>query len=198
MVGPTDNVARRAAEMFHAGEARPLSAAVDAAQAELGGGAVPSMATVRRHLEALRQASIGFDQWARDRARRLTAIDELLQTLAYVEPNAVCYVSGRAAEGLVDDTGPAKVRVVGDVPAPIVLDELEAQGFPPFEVSSQRSALGSVPVAHVEDRWLSVDLLFLPNHALAHEARSVVDGRPIAMVDEVGFQELLESLTAEG
>ena len=191
MVGPTDKVAKVAAELFHGGDAATLRHAVDIARVRCGGGVAPAMATVRRHLEVLRQSSVGVGAWAMSRLDRLEAIWELLQTLAFLEPDSQCYVVGRAAEGFVDDTGPAHLRLVGGRPPALVVDGLETQGFPPCEVSSVSTQLGSVAVAHLDDGVLQVDLMLLPDRPAAHAALNVVDDRPVALVDEVGLAQLI-------
>ena len=197
MVGPTDKVAQVAAAVFHAGDAASLAEAVEWARVELGGGSAPSLATVRRHLETLRQESIGLEQWRAERIERLAAIEELLQTLAYIEPDSVCYVVGRAAEGYVDATGPAHLRVVGSRVAALVADDLEQQGFPPCEVSSLATCMGSIGVIHLNDGPLRVALAILPEKQKSHQPRSVVDGRSVALVDEVGFRQLLEAMSVD-
>lgn len=198
MVGPTDNMAQMAAAVFHAGGVASLAEAIELARVEMGGGAAPSLAIVRRHLESIRQASLGLGRWRARRIARLCAIEELLQTLEYIEPDSVCYVVGRAAEGHVDDTGPAYLRVVGGRAAPIIVDDLEQQGFPPCDVSSLSTRMGSVAVIHLSDGPLHVAMLILPEKQHSHQPASVVDGRPVALVDEVGFQRLLDAMKADG
>lgn len=197
MVGPTDKVAQLAAAVFHAGEAASIAEAVEWALIELGAAAAPSFVTVRRHLESLRQESLGLGQWRAERIERLAAIEELLQTLEYIEPDSVCYVAGRAAEGYVDDTGPAHIRVVGGQAAAIIADDLEQQGFPPCTVSSLATGMGSIAVIHLNDGPLHVAMSILPEKQESHQPRSVVDGRPIALVDEVGFRQLLDAMSTD-
>ncbi|MDP6312598.1 MAG: hypothetical protein QF781_10660, partial [Phycisphaerales bacterium] len=96
-----------------------------------GSGAIPSMATVQKHLEAVRQSTAGMGAWDAVRLQQLDVIAELLQTLTFIEPEAACYVTGRAAEGFVDDTAPAHLRLVGGRGPALVADDLETQGFPP-------------------------------------------------------------------
>ncbi|HCA39867.1 MAG TPA: hypothetical protein DEO92_09355 [Phycisphaerales bacterium] len=192
MTGPTDKVAKLAAAIFHRADMTSLRRAIEEARVACGGGPLPSMATVRRHLEALRQSSIGMDEWVASRLGRLEAIDELLQTVAFIGPDSVCYVVGRAAEGHVDDTGPAHLRLVGSRESAMVIDDLESQGFSPCEVSSVTTRLGSVAVVHLDDGDLRVDLMLLPDVPAAHAAINLVNGRPVALEDEVGFAKLIQ------
>jgi len=192
MVGPTDKVAKVAAALFHAGDAASLRVAIEIARMRSGGGDGPSMSNVRRHLEALEQSTSGEVSWALARLKRLDAVVELVRTLAFLEPNGVCYVVGRAAEGFVDDTAPAHVRLVGGHAAAVVVDALESHGFPPCEVSSLSTRLGSVAVAHLDAGAAQVDLMMLASTPVAHAAVNVVDGRPVALVDEAGFAKLID------
>ncbi|MDP7071178.1 MAG: hypothetical protein QF561_07500 [Phycisphaerales bacterium] len=194
MVGPADKVARAAAQRFLAGEAVSIRDAVDQARAESGETVSPSVATVRRHLEGLRQASMGMEAWRAQRLSRLDALEELLQTIAYLAPECTCYVTGRAAEGHVDDTGAAIIRVVGADSGPQLMDDLEAHDVPPFDVENRATRIGSIAVAHVNDEALHADLLLLPDRPEAHAAASLVDGRAVAIVDEVAFARLVEDI----
>jgi len=194
MVGPADKVARVAAQRFLAGEAATIRDAIEQARTESGETVSPSVVTVRRHLEGLRQASLGMEAWHSQRLLRLDAIEELLQTIAYLAPECTCYVTGRAAEGHVDDTGAAIIRVVGAASPPQLMDDLESHGVPPFDVANRATHIGSIAVAHVDDDPLHADLLLLPDRAESHAAASLVDGRAVALVDEVGFARLIEEL----
>jgi len=194
MVGPADKVARVAAQRFLAGEAATIRDAIEQARTESGETVSPSVVTVRRHLEGLRQASLGMEAWHSQRLLRLDAIEELLQTIAYLAPECTCYVTGRAAEGHVDDTGAAIIRVVGAASPPQLMDDLESHGVPPFDVANRATQIGSIAVAHVDDDPLHADLLLLPDRAESHAAASLVDGRAVALVDEVGFARLFEEL----
>jgi len=194
MVGPADKVARVAAQRFLAGEAATIRDAIEQARTESGETVSPSVVTVRRHLEGLRQASLGMEAWHSQRLLRLDAIEELLQTIAYLAPECTCYVTGRAAEGHVDDTGAAIIRVVGAASPPQLMDDLESHGVPPFDVANRATQIGSIAVAHVDDDPLHADLLLLPDRAESHAAASLVDGRAVALVDEVGFARLVEEL----
>ncbi len=194
MVGPADKVARVAAQRFLAGEAATIRDAIEQARTESGETVSPSVVTVRRHLEGLRQASLGMEAWHSQRLLRLDAIEELLQTIAYLAPECTCYVTGRAAEGHVDDTGAAIIRVVGAASPPQLMDDLESHGVPPFDVANRATQIGSIAVAHVDDDPLHADLLLLPDRAESHAAASLVDGRAVALVDEVGFARLIEEL----
>ena len=194
MVGPADKVARVAAQRFLAGEAATIRDAIEQARTESGETVSPSVVTVRRHLEGLRQASLGMEAWHSQRLLRLDAIEELLQTIAYLAPECTCYVTGRAAEGHVDDTGAAIIRVVGAASPPQLMDALESHGVPPFDVANRATQIGSIAVAHVDDDPLHADLLLLPDRAESHAAASLVDGRAVALVDEVGFARLIEEL----
>jgi len=194
MVGPADKVARVAAQRFLAGEAATIRDAIEQARTESGETVSPSVVTVRRHLDGLRQASLGMEAWHSQRLLRLDAIEELLQTIAYLAPECTCYVTGRAAEGHVDDTGAAIIRVVGAASPPQLMDDLESHGVPPFDVANRATQIGSIAVAHVDDDPLHADLLLLPDRAESHAAASLVDGRAVALVDEVGFARLIEEL----
>ncbi len=194
MVGPADKVARVAAQRFLAGEAATIRDAIEQARTESGETVSPSMATVRRHLEGLRQVSLGMDAWYQQRLSRLDAIDELLQTVAYLASECTCYVTGRAAEGHVDDTGAAIIRIVGADSPPQLMDDLETHGVPPFDVANRATRIGSIAVAHVDDEALHADLLMLPDRPESHIAASLVDGRAVAMVDEVGFARLVQDI----
>jgi len=173
------------------GEARGMTEAIELARAETGESAAPSIATVRRHLEALRQASLGLSQWAAARLNRLEALEELLQTIAYVAPECTIYVTGRAAEGHVDDTGPANVRVVGASAPPLLMDDLEAHGVPAMGVTNTQTPYGGMACAEVDGPQQRCRLLFLPDQPWAHDASSVADGRPIAKLDLEGFARLI-------
>ena len=196
MSKPTDLVAKVAAERFHTRAAATLHEAIAQACSEAGAHVLPSLRAVRRHLEAIEQADVGVQAWQEARMRRLEAIDELLQTIAYVAAECTCYVTGRAGQGHVDDTGPAIVRVVGAASAPQVLDALESHGLPPMEVSSLATRMGSLAVAHIIDGLLHVDLLFLPDQLASHEPFSIVDGEAVPMVDIVNFSRLIQALRA--
>jgi hypothetical protein len=193
MAGQADKVAKLAAALFHGGNASSLSRAVEVARDQCGG-VSPSMATVRRHLEALEQSEMGMATWGRARRDQRDAIVELLHTIAFIEADSVCYVVGRAAEGYVDECEPVRIRVVGGHVAAIVADHLEQQGFPPCEVSSLPTVVGTIAVVHLVDGPLRADLLVLPDTPAAHAPQSLVDGRQIALVDEAGFRQLLEGL----
>ena len=193
---PTDLVAKIAAERFHSRVAATLDEAIGQACSETGAHALPSLRAVRRHLEAIEQAEVGVQAWRDARVRRLEAIDELLQTITYVASECTCYVTGRAGEGHVDDTGPAIVRVVGAASAPKVLDALESHGLSPMEVSSLATRMGSLAVAHIIDGSLHVDLLFLPDQPASHEPSSIVDGEAVSMVDIGSFSLLIQALRA--
>ncbi len=198
MAGPADSVAIEAANRLHAGEAGNIGEAIAQAQAACQTAAWPSGATVRRHLEALRQADQGMHIWARERLARLEALEELLQTITYVAPDVTLYVTGRAAEGHVDDTGPSSVRVVGAVSPPAIMDDLEAHGVPPMEVAAVSTPMGSLTSAHVQDGHLDAVLLFLPDVPEAHLPRHVVHHRPVAAVDIDAFAELVRVSRSAG
>ena len=198
MVGPTDNLARAAAGLIHAGRTTSIVDAIDMARAESEHTTSPSVATVRKHLESLQQASMGMQAWHAARVRRLELIEELLQTLAYLAPDCSLYVTGRAAEGHVDGTAAATIRVVGVEQAPALMDDLESHGTVPVQVSSLQTSMGSMAVAHIQDSLLDVDLLFLPDQADSHAARRVTDDRPVAIVGLQAFSELLAACRSAG
>jgi hypothetical protein len=52
-------------------------------------------------------------------------------------------------------------------------------------------------VIHLNDGPLHVALAILPVKQESHQPRSVVDGRSVALVDEVGFRQLLESMSTD-
>jgi hypothetical protein len=193
MVGPTDNVAMTAAQLLHAGKARNIGEAIVQARGLLDELASPSFATVRKHLEAISQASIGMAAWQDDRLRRLEALEELLQTIAYLAGDCTIYVTGRSAEGRIDQTDSASIRVVGVDSPSMLMDALEAHGFPPMEVSSLATLLGSMTVAQVQDGMLDARLLFLPDVPAAHLAKRIADDRPVAIVGLEAFSEHIEN-----
>ena len=96
---PMDLVAKAAAERFYARAAATLHEAITQACSEAGAHVQPSLRAVRRHLEAIEQADVGVRAWQEARMQRLEAIDELLQTIAYVADECTCYVTGRAGQG---------------------------------------------------------------------------------------------------
>ncbi|MCH2140704.1 MAG: hypothetical protein MK100_06670, partial [Phycisphaerales bacterium] len=121
-----------AAQLLHAGKARNIGEAIVQARSLLDELASPSFATVRKHLEAISQASIGMAAWHNDRLRRLEALEELLQTIVYLAGDCTIYVTGRSAEGHIDQTDSASIRVVGVDSPPLLMDDLEAHGLPPI------------------------------------------------------------------
>jgi hypothetical protein len=168
---------------------------IDEAIGRLPQGQRPSVPRVRRHLHAMQQAERGLGEWWRQRLAALQGVVELIQTVRYVSPEAIVLLSGRTAQGHVDDTAPATARVIG-VKAPVLIDALEAHGLRPPEVSSCATVLGSMPVAHIVDRnQRAVDLLILPNVPRVHEQRNLINDTPVSLLTLEGFIQIVEAAT---
>ena len=193
MIEPTDNLARAAAELIYSGQTRSIADAIAQVRAAGDHMASPSVTSVRRHLESLQQTAMGMQAWHDQQVRRLELIEELLQTLAYLAPDCSLYVTGRAAEGHVDGTAAATIRVVGVEHAPALMDDLESHGTVPMQVSSLQTSMGSMAVAHLQDALLDVDLIFLPDKPTSHTARRVTDDRPVPLVDMKAFSAMVAS-----
>jgi len=166
---------------------------VDAAIAQLGDGPRPSTARVRRHLEAMRQADFGLGAWWRERLAALEAVVELVRTIQFVAPGATVLLTGRTAQGHVDDLGPATARVLG-VDAPALLDALEAHGLQPPEVSSLTTVLGAMPVAHVQTSATGqLNLLILPDVPEARAKHRLTDETPVSVLDVERFCAIVDA-----
>ena len=184
-----DQRAVDAARLVHDGTVDGIEAAI----ARLPDGRPPSVQSVRRHLHAMQQVNSGLGQWWRDRLAALQVVVELVQTVHYVAPEAIVLLTGRTAQGHVDGTTPATARVIG-VPAPVLIDALEAHGLRPPDVSSCATVLGSMPVAHIVDRCgHGVNLLILPDVPRAHERRNLVDDTQVSVLDLAGFVRIVDA-----
>lgn len=193
-----DKVARLAAAIFHAGGAASLHEALAAASGRCGGGRTPSMVRVRRHLEAIEQSEGGASQWDAIRQARLEAIDELVETLAFIDPAGMCYVAGRAAKGHVDGTAPSHIRFIGACDAASIADRLEDQGYPPCPVSALATKLGSLAVVHIEDESLRAEVLLLPRVPAAFASRNLVSGEPTALLEASAYRALIAAIQRDG
>ncbi len=171
------------------------AADVGAAIAALGPGPMPSGRQVRRHLEAMQQQSLGLGGWWRARLRALEAVVELVDTIAYAAPDATVLLTGRTAQGHVDDLGEATARVIG-VDAPALIDALEDASITPPDVSSLKTALGTMPVAHVETGTIAMALLVLPDVPEAHVRRRLTDDTPLSVLDVEGFRSIVDAARA--
>ncbi len=188
-----DTRAQHAARMVFDGAV----ADIDGAIAKLGHGLLPTRNRVRRHLQAMQQASHGLGQWWRDRLAALEAIVELVQTVQYLVPDATVLLTGRTAQGHVDASAPASARVIG-VGAPELADVLEQHGLRPPGVASLSTSLGVMPIVQVEDRGgHAIDLLVLPDTPAAHEAVNLVDGARVSVLGLDRFCEIVEAAKIE-
>ena len=184
-----DITAQAAATLLASGDAESMAEAIARASAE--GDAPPARSLVRRHLESLRQASLGMTGWRRLRLARLEALLEFADTVAFVMPEATCVISGRAAEGHVDETSPARMRVIG-VAAPPLFDALEVHDLFGDHIGTVTTALGSVAAARFSDADLLVEIMILPEAPEAYTPRNLIDARPVATGTRDAFRTFVE------
>lgn len=184
-----DITARDAAALLASGDAESMAEAI--AQACGASDAPPTPSLVRRHLESLQQTSLGMDGWRRMRLSRLEALLEFMDTVAFVAPGSRCMVSGRAAQGHIDDTSPARVRVIS-VDAPRLLDALEDHDLVPDHIGTLSTSIGQVAQARFSGTDLLVEIMVLPDVPDASGTVNLVDGRPVTTCDLDGFRTLVE------
>ncbi|MCH2136762.1 MAG: hypothetical protein MK101_09295 [Phycisphaerales bacterium] len=184
-----DERARAAADSLRSGAASTIEEAI----ALLPPGPPPPAGLIRRHLEAMDQASKGLGDWWRERLEALEALTQLLDTIAFLLPESTILLTGRTAQGHVDGLSAARVRVIG-VEAPHLVDALEQHGFRPPDVSAQRTSLGSMPVVHLFDHLgHQVDCLVLPDVPQAHDGVNLVDGGRVSVLAMERFEAIVEA-----
>ena len=188
----SDHVARVAAFQLISGDAQTVREAIEQAQIRTQSGRLPSHSSVRKHHEFMQQEAMGLKEWHKRRLNRLEALETVLQTILYAVPEARVFVTGRAAEGHVDQTGPASIRVLCDEPMDVIIDVLESHGLGPMEVSSVRTQFGRCGTAMHHEESLWIRLIFLPNRSESQLKFNVIDGSAVSVVDVLGFTALVE------
>ncbi len=188
----TDRLALLAARAVFDGTAATVQQAIDA----LHEGPPPSLARVRKHLEAMQQEAVGLGDWWRTRLALLEVILELAETIEFASPEATVVLTGSTAQGHVDAHAAATARVIG-VDAPTLLDALEAQGVAPPEVRSEITTLGSIAVAQCSDaRGVVLDLRIVPDVPQAHAPVNLVTGEPISVQPLDRFRSIVDAARA--
>ena len=137
-----DRIARRAAALVAAGDARDVDAAIHQAAFQLGftrGAPLPAASEVRRHLQGMAQESLGDAGYRAAVAAHFALAAHVMELLerAFAGPTLLC---GRGARGQFDGGAELHLRLYARAPLHAIAQLLVDAGFgePAFETVETR------------------------------------------------------------
>ena len=180
----TDEVARRAAQLFETGKARSLPAAIRLATEQLHASDTPKPGhgRVRKHAQAMMLQSLGDVGYAELQRHVWDVAEQLMTTLMHALPDVECDMTGRAAKGQIDCGAVIRVRAytrrsIEEIAAVLVEYDYEE---PKFEAPSTK--YGKLSRIRFFEEGEEVTLTRVPP-TLRHAARTdLFKGEPVHVV----------------
>jgi hypothetical protein len=194
-----DDLARSTAAEVHAGRYPDPTSAMRARD-------VPSRlrGLVRRHLEAMRSASMGDAGLRRWRAERLRVALDLLEAMDLQEERFAddrhvflgSRLAGRAATGRVDPEDRLHLRHHGDRGIRAIAAELEAIGGEPVRLGSSRSRFGTLETIEGVLEGVEFRIRRCPPNQVPIDAGDLDAGSDVPLVDAVELAQIIDRLEA--
>ena len=109
----TDNIAREAARLIHAGEVEQIDAAIHSAAASLGAcdAELPRHGLVRSHAQGMAMQTLGKEGYEQSIQNIWETAEQLMTLLEQALPDAQTLLVGRAAKGQIDAGVTVHVRL---------------------------------------------------------------------------------------
>ena len=199
MQSQTDRIAQRAARLLLEERAAGVQAAIHAAmETEPSGDIVPPGAgLVRRHLRALRDERFGPAGQAIHVRSRLSAIEECIASLDWSIDDLTIRVAGAAAEGRFDEHAPVWFRVHSVIDDPLLCDLLDSIGFELDRIDSLDTRFGRMTRIAAASEDMDIVLLRCPHREQVLDARNLVTGAVVALLDASGVARRLAEVVSD-